>query len=64
VRQQVSVIDEAVADKAYDSNAIRSELIEDNVFRRSPIDRIEGSRGPSIRRPTNNATVSNASSTS
>jgi transposase len=32
VRSQVEVIDEAVADKAYDSDAIRNRLINDDVL--------------------------------
>jgi transposase len=36
VRQQVGVIDEAVADKAYDSDAIRGDLMDDGVFPQIP----------------------------
>jgi transposase len=32
VRAQVEAVDEAVADKAYDSDAIRSRLIDDDVL--------------------------------
>jgi transposase len=43
VREQVAVIDEAVADKAYDSDAIRGDLIDGNVFPQIPnrVNRIE-----------------------